>query len=413
MESSRRLWVRAFTMSALFIPIAFIMGVFFSSLNNTAFADISCTVQGGSTTSSVDFRPFWRAWQLIDQKYVGTTSGISTTTEAERNSKRLWGAIHGMVAAVGDPYTEFLPPQEKKLFEEEIHGSFGGVGMELGLRNGVITVIAPLPDTPATRADIRAGDRITHIGTESASGMSIDGAISRIRGKVGTPITITFNREGVNAPITATMTRAVITIPIIDTKSYPDSIFYIRLYSFSENSPELFRQALLGFIKSGNTKLILDLRGNPGGYLDASVAIASWFLPQGSAVVREQIGPERKEMVHLSIRGGVFSKNRSMIILIDKGSASASEILAGSLSEYGVATLVGEKTFGKGSVQELISVTADTSLKVTVARWLTPNGVSISERGLTPHVVVPISDDDIKAKRDPQLDRALLILRGR
>lgn len=400
-------------MSALLIPIAFLAGIFFSPLQNTALADISCTVQDGSSAQGIDFRPFWKAWQLIDTKYVSKTGTTSTTTQSELNSKRLWGAIEGMVASVGDPYTKFLPPQEKKLFEEEIHGSFGGVGMELGIRDGAITVIAPLPNTPAARAGVRAGDRVVRVGEQDADGLNIDKAISLIRGEVGTSITITFRREGASTPITTTMTRAVISIPTLDTKNYPKNITYIRLYSFSENSTDLFRRALLDFIRSGNTKLVLDLRGNPGGYLDAAVDIASWFLPQGGVVVREQIGPERKELVHRSIRTGVFNKSLSMVILVDKGSASASEILAGALSEYKVATLVGEKTFGKGSVQELIPVTADTSLKVTVARWLTPNGISISERGLTPDIIVPLSDEDIKAGRDPQLDRALLFLHSR
>ena len=413
MESSRRVWIRALSISAFFVPVAFILGMFFSPLLNTAQADISCIVQGANSAEGIDFRPFWRAWQLIDQKFVGTTSSQSTSTQAEFDSKRLWGAIEGMVASVDDPYTEFLPPQEKKLFEEEIHGSFGGVGMELGIREGSITVIAPLPNTPASKAGVRAGDRVVRVGTVDIGSTGIDKAISLIRGEVGTSITITFRREGVSTPIIVTLTRAVITIPIIDTKIYSGTISYIRLYSFSENSPELFRRALVDFIKSGNTKLILDLRGNPGGYLDAAVDMASWFLPQGKAIVREQIGPEREEVVHRSVRNGVFNKNLSMVILVDKGSASASEILAGALSEYGIATLVGEKTFGKGSVQELIPVTADTSLKVTVARWLTPNGVSLSERGLTPDVVVSTSDEDIKMQKDTQLERALTLLRAR
>jgi len=397
-------------MTALFVPIAFIAGMFFSPIHNTALADIACVTQEGSTAQGVDFSPFWRAWQLIDEKYVGTTSKTGTTTPQELNSKRLWGAIEGMVAAVGDPYTEFLPPQEKKLFEEEIHGSFGGVGMELGIRDGAITVIAPLPNTPAARADIRAGDRIVKVAEQDATTINIDKAISLIRGEVGTQITLTLAREGISAPLVVTLTRAIINIPIIETKDYPAGVSYIRLYSFSENSPELFRQALIKFISSGHTKLILDLRGNPGGYLDAAIDMASWFLPQGKVVVREQIGPERKEVTHRSIRNGVFTKKLSMIILVDKGSASASEILAGALSEHGIATLVGEQTFGKGSVQELMPVTADTSLKITIARWLTPNGTSISEHGLKPDVVVPLSNDDVKNKKDPQLEKALLIL---
>lgn len=412
MQSTRHGMLRALSAAALLVPVSFIAGALFSPLNNTARADISCTVSGGGTSQVVDLTAFWRAWQLLDQKYVSPTNN-ATTSLREQHNKRLWGAIEGMVASVGDPYTEFLPPSEKKLFEQEIHGSFGGVGMELGVRKNAITVIAALPNTPAARAGIRAGDRVLRIGDLDAEDLSMDKAISLIRGEVGTKVTITFARENVKDPLTITLTRAVISIPIIDHKELGGGIYYIRLFSFSENSPELFRQALLSYIKSGDTRLILDLRGNPGGYLDASVDIASWFLPQGATVVREQIGPEKRELAHRSVRSGVFSKNLLMVVLIDKGSASASEILAGALKEYGIATLVGEQTFGKGSVQELVPVTSDTSLKVTVARWLTPNGVSISERGLKPDYTVTISEADRQALKDPQLDKAISLLKAR
>jgi carboxyl-terminal processing protease len=183
------------------------------------------------------------------------------------------------------------------------------------------------------------------------------------------------------------------------------------LYSFSENSPNLFRGALRQFVESGDSKLILDLRGNPGGYLEAAIDMASWFLPSDKVVVREDFGGAEPQEVYRSRGYDIFNDKLKFVILVDKGSASASEILAGALKEQGRATLVGEQTFGKGSVQELVDITSDTSLKVTVARWLTPNGLSISGAGIAPDYVVPISDADKAAGRDPQLEKAIEILK--
>jgi carboxyl-terminal processing protease len=190
-----------------------------------------------------------------------------------------------------------------------------------------------------------------------------------------------------------------------------ESMYYIALYSFSENSPNLFRSALRSFVESGDTKLILDLRGNPGGYLEAAMDMASWFLPPGKIIVREDFGAGKEETVYRSKGYDVFNDNFKFVILVDSGSASASEILAGALSEYNKAILIGDQTFGKGSVQELVPVTDDTSLKVTIARWLTPNGNSISQEGITPHILVKPTEADIKAGKDVQLERAKEFLR--
>lgn len=412
MENRTVVWKSVLGVSVLLAPLAFIAGMLFSPRQYEAFASISCvknTSPEAGVATDIDFSPFWRTWQLIDQKYVGT--GSSSLSTKELGEQRLWGAITGMVEALGDPYTEFLPPEDRKSFEEDIRGSFGGVGMELGIRNDKLTVVAPLPGTPAARAGIRAGDVIVKIEDIDATGMNTEKAVKLIRGNVGTTVTISIIREGLTKPLSLTMTRATITVPVIKTEQLDGGIFLIRLYSFSENSTRLFRDALLEFIKSGNSKLILDLRGNPGGYLDAAVNVASWFLPEGAVVVREQKGPGQEEELYRSVRAGIFTKKLEMVILVDTGSASASEIVAGALKEYGVATLIGEQTFGKGSVQELIPVNKETSLKVTIAQWLTPQGHSISKAGLTPDIVVPMSEEDIANERDPQLERAKRFLR--
>jgi carboxyl-terminal processing protease len=236
-------------------------------------------------------------------------------------------------------------------------------------------------------------------------------------------------REGENKPLEISVVRATIEIPTIETESTPGTVatgegdggervgelksgvFIIRLFNFTATSPDLFRRALREFISLGTMdKLILDLRGNPGGFLDAAVEVASWFLPAGKVVVKEELSGGVEGRVHRSKGYDVFNGNLKMVILVDGGSASASEIVAGALQEHGVATLVGEKTFGKGSVQELVGITDDTALKLTIARWLTPNGVSISEQGVTPDVVVEITEEDIEAERDPQRERAIKIL---
>lgn len=379
----------------------FAAGVFFGYSQRPAVERVHNLINKDSgKPQSVDFSAFWEAWNAIDSKFV-SNDGLDT-------QKRVWGAIEGMVKSLGDPYSVFFPPQEAKMFNEDIQGNFGGVGMEIGVRNGVLTVIAPLKDTPAYRAGIKTGDKIVKIDGKSSSDMMADEAVRRIRGKKGTEVKLTLLREGGDKPLEIKITRDIIKVPSLKTESKKDGIFVISLYLFSANSANDFRDALREFVSSKKTKLILDLRGNPGGYLSASVDIASWFLPLGKVVAREKFS-DGKEVLYRSKGYDIFKK-LPMVILVDKGSASASEILAGALSEHGVATLVGEKTYGKGSVQELIPITDKTSLKLTIARWLTPNGISISKQGLEPDIKVPYTNKDFKEDRDPQMEKAVEIL---
>jgi len=363
-------------------------------------------------TASVDadFEPFWKVWNLINEKYPNGQVA---------DQDKVWGAISGLASSLNDPYTVFFPPQEAKLFRDQINGSFGGTGMEVGIKNKVLTVISPLKDSPAEKAGILAGDKIIKIDDTLTADLSIDKAISLIRGEVGTKVKLTIFRENDGAPKEISVVRDTISVPVIDNELRKDGIFVIKLYSFSENSPNLFRVVLRKFIDSGAHKLILDLRGNPGGYLDAAVDMTSWFLPLGKPVVSEDFGDKAEKLVYRSKGYNIFNKNLKFVILVDGGSASASEIMAGALSEHGIAKLVGEKTYGKGSVQELIDITPETSLKITVAKWLTPNGVSISEKGIepdvkvvpekSPSVAVPEGTNKVEAK-DAQLDKAIEIL---
>lgn len=370
--------------------------------------------------SDKDFAPFWKVWGLLDQKFVG--SATSTTKD-----NRIYGAMKGLVDSMGDPYTVFFPPEEAKVFESDISGTFSGVGMEIAIKDSILTVVAPMKGSPAERAGMKTGDQILKIDEVETKDISVDKAVKLIRGQAGTKVTLTVVPSGTKQVIERVLTRENIEVPTIetevkavarggttpsDTGLRADGVFVIKLFSFTSTSPNHFRTALREFVKSGSHKLVLDLRGNPGGYLDAAVDMASWFLPVGKVVVTEDFGKNSPERVYKSKGYNAFGQNLKMVILVNGGSASASEILAGALREHGVAKLVGEKTFGKGSVQELIKITPDTSLKVTIARWLTPNGINISKSGLLPDVEVKLTEQDYKAKKDPQLDKAVEILKA-
>lgn len=352
--------------------------------------------------TSADFSAFWKAWNILSEK--------SIYAKEVSDQDRVWGAIEGLASSLDDPYTVFFPPEENKSFSEEILGSFDGIGAEIGIKDKILTVIAPLKDTPAWKSGIKAGDKIIKIGDISTNDMTIDGAIDLIRGPKGTTVALTVLHLGEKETREILVTREKIQIPTIDTELREDGIFVISFYSFSENSASLFRDALIKFIDSKSNKLILDLRGNPGGYLDSAVNIGSWFIDEGDVILSEDASDGSKPKVYRSHGPRLFNDKLKFVVLVDGGSASASEILAGALREHGIATLVGEKTFGKGSVQELVKITDDTSLKVTIANWLTPNGISISLNGLEPDVKVPLTLKDFEAKRDPQMDKAVEIL---
>ena len=356
--------------------------------------------------NEVDFSPFWKAWNAINEKYVPASSTASQAT----NQEKIWGAIEGLASSLDDPYTVFFPPIESALFESDIRGNFEGVGMEILAQGGALTVISPLKGSPAERAGILAGDRIIKINDKETSGLTTEEAVQIIRGPRDTVVSLTISRASKREPFEISVVREVINIPTIDTKVLPGGIFKIELYSFTAPSPNLFRMALREFIESDTDKLILDLRGNPGGYLEAAIDMASWFLPSGKVVVRESFGGGRDEKIYRSKGYDIFNDNLKFVILVDGGSASASEILAGALAEHGKATLIGEQTFGKGSVQELVGITGETSLKITIARWLTPNGVSISNQGITPEILVERTAKDKESGKDPQLEKAIEIL---
>ncbi len=395
------------SVAIVLITIVFLSGFYFGRNYKTDEEKLAYIINKNNPDNTVDFSAFWKAWNVINEKYIPSSG---TSTEIVSDEYRVYGAIGGMVNSLRDPYTVFMPPAESKSFGEQISGQIEGVGMEVGVKDDILTVIAPIKGTPAYRAGIKPGDKILKIDDTVTNSLNTESAVQLIRGKKGTPVRLTLFREGIEEPFEVSVVRDVINMPTVDTEIRGD-VFIIRLYSFSAISPGLFRSALREFIESGREKLILDLRGNPGGYLEAAQDMASWFLPIGAVIVKEDFKNEDNNQVFRSSGYDIFSDKLKFVILIDGGSASASEILAGALREHGVATLVGTQSFGKGSVQELVDITSDTSLKVTIARWLTPKGNSISEGGLTPDVIVELDEEAYKENGiDTQLNKAIEIL---
>lgn len=349
-----------------------------------------------------DFSEFWRVWNVINERHPG---GSNISSE-----EKMWGAINGLLESLNDPYSYFFTPEEAEELKVDLSGEFFGVGMEVGMREENLVVITPLKNSPAEKAGVLPGDIILKIDDVSAQGFSIDRAVKMIRGEKGTTVTLTFARDRESSPIEISIVRDLVKVPTVDSKLQDDGIFIINLFDFSRNAEVDFAKALDEFVASKSKKLIVDLRGNPGGFLGSSINITSWFLEEGKPIVIEKSAKGKKSNTFRS-GSNFLAGDYEMIVLIDGGSASASEIMAGALQENGRAKLLGTKTFGKGSVQELISFKGGTELKMTVAEWLTPNGVSISEEGLTPDYEVIFDVEKYKEDGfDNQLEEAIKIL---
>ena len=354
----------------------------------------------GDAVSAADFSRFWEVWKLIDENYL--------KSEEVRGQERIYGAIKGLVGSLGDPYSEFFPPEENKKFQDDIRGNFGGIGAELGIRRNQLQIIAPLKDTPASRAGIQPGDKILEVNASSTDGISIDEAVSWIRGPQGTKVELLIFREGWEKAREFELTRENIVIPTLDFEM-KDKLAYVQLYSFNAQAERLFAHAMRDALNQGAEGLVLDLRNNPGGYLEVAVDMAGWFLPRDTLVVTES-GREMNEEFRAA--GNEALTEFPMIILVNGGSASASEILAGALRDVRNIKLVGEETYGKGTVQQLLPLRDRSALKVTIAHWVLPSGAVLEEKGLAPDVKVEVSDEDREADRDPQLEKALEVLRA-
>lgn len=431
------------------LGVTFVAGIYFGesrvgesekvvSLVNIEGDALTAQVGGGGE-DKFDFTPYWRVWNTLERKFIpfGTTTAEEIPAE-----DRVYRSIEGLVQSYSDPYTVFMRPQVAEDFKIATKGSLEGIGAVIGERDGGLVVVGPLPGSPAEKAGLVAGDGILSVDGVDVKGMVVEDAVKLIRGEGGTEVVLHIQSEGKD-PRDVSIVRGTIEIPstshtVIEreipilavkpkdespntstpTSEQPKSdepvemekqdFYLLQLFSFSQTSINAFERELASFVESGTKSLIIDLRGNPGGYIESAIQIASWFLPEGSVVVREYSGPEKKEVVHMSYKRDLFKDTfPNIVILVDKGSASASEILAGALQEHGVATLVGTNTYGKGSVQELVSITDELSLKVTVARWYTPNGVSISQGGLTPDIRI---DPSTATSSDSWIDAAIEFL---
>ncbi len=350
----------------------------------------------------VDFDMLWNVWKTIQEKYRGRDT-LDT-------QKMVYGATEGMLKSLGDPYTVFFKPVDSTKFAQDLKGSFGGIGAELGYKKGVV-IIAPLKDMPAEKAGLKAGDKIVKINGTSTIDMTVDDAVVKIRGEINTPVTLTIERSGLANFLEFTIIRATITVSSVTWSRKTDMIAYVKIHNFFGSVENDFNKAVIDAKAQGAAKFIIDLRDNPGGLLDASINIAAQFIPAGKPIVFEDFGGGTAKNEFDSFGGGMLEKT-PVVVLINGGSASASEILAGALRDSRGITLVGEKTFGKGSVQEVVTLSGGASVKVTVAKWLTPSLHTIDEQGIEPDVKVQLSDEDRQANRDPQLDKAVELIQN-
>ncbi len=350
--------------------------------------------------ATIDFSLFWKVYNILREKYV--------ERESLDAKKLFYGAIDGMLAATGDPYTTFFDPEENKDFKEELEQSFDGIGAEMQIKDGVLTVVAPLENSPAQRAGILAGDKILKIDGASTENLGLSEAVDKIRGPRGTEVQLSIFHPEEEMLREISVRRDVIVVKSVILE-IQDGIATIKITRFGDDTTDEFERAAAEIQRQGVRGILLDVRNNPGGFLDGAVDLAGYFLPVDTVVVIEEDATKKRHT--LKTRGRNQFGKIPIVVVLNQGSASASEILAAALREQREdVVLVGEKSFGKGSVQELIPTSSTTSVKITVAHWLTPDGHQINTRGIEPDQVVKFTRADFEAKRDPQLDQARALL---
>ena len=386
------------------IALSFLGGAWFAYGHRPAMEKVAEVLgqKPPQNLQNIDFSLFWDVWSRLEEKYVDAS-------KIDRKNF-VYGAAEGLVRSLKDPYTEFFPPAQAKAFREDIKGSFGGIGAEIGIRKGILTIISPLKNSPAERAGIKPGDKIFKINDTAALDLALDEAVRMIRGEKGTSVRLAILRDSFDTTKEFTITRDTIRIEVLSTEKKSDGTFIIKLHNFNENAANEFRTAVKEFYQSGSKKMILDVRNNPGGYLTVAVDIASWFMPAGDIVARERFADGTEELYRSG--GYRLLEEIPLVVLINEGSASASEILAGALRDNRNIKLIGMKSFGKGSVQEVQELPGGASLKVTIAKWLTPNGTEINGKGLEPDINVEIKDEELKPGEDPMMEKGIEVLKG-
>ncbi|NMB83829.1 S41 family peptidase [Candidatus Roizmanbacteria bacterium] len=360
---------------------------------------------GSSSAKNVDFSLFWETWNKVEEKYID---------KKKLDSKKMfYGAIKGMVNSLEDPYTYFLTPDENKSSKDDLEGKFDGIGAQLGLKDYRIVIVAPLKDSPAEKAGLKSGDFIVKIDGQPTKDLNLNQAVLKIRGQKGTKVKLTLERS--DKEFDAEIVRDVIKVQSVELsyeKKNNKKIAYLKLNQFGENTKDEWNkkaEEIKGKYKNKEVSgMVLDLRDNPGGYLEGSVYVASEFLPFGKTVVKQESTVIENKNYQV-LRNGALT-DIPLVVLINKGSASASEILSGALRDYKRAKLVGENTFGKGSVQEPVDLSEGAGLHVTVAKWILPNGDWINGKGIAPDIKAEnqIKDGNtLTRENDKQLDVAI------
>jgi carboxyl-terminal processing protease len=356
--------------------------------------------QGGTPTDLQSlFKPFWQVWNVVHQMYVD---------QPVDDTKLMQGAINGMMQSLGDPHSTYMIQQEYIDATSQLAGSYAGIGAYVDTNGQWLTITKPMPNSPAEKVGLQAGDQVIAIDGQDMTGIAPEAVRQKVLGPASSTVTLTIQRPGETQPLDVQITRQVIVVPSVTSKMLDNNIAYIPISTFGDNTANDLHQQLAALLAQNPKGLILDLRDNGGGYLDTAISVASEFIPSG-VIVTEQAGDGTKTPYN-AIPGGLATDSSSlpMVVLVNGYSASASEIVAGALQDTGRAKLVGETTYGKGSVQDWVPLANNQgAVRVTIARWLTPNGRTIDKKGLTPDVVVTMTQDDITAGRDPQLDAAV------
>ncbi|MFA6485762.1 MAG: S41 family peptidase [Candidatus Magasanikbacteria bacterium] len=400
------LFIISFGLGVLAGQAWYVRGQITGDSGNVEISKLLNFKRNANRSDSVDFNEFWNVWDKIREKYV--KSGTVKDTDL------FYGAVQGLVYALGDPYSVYLPPKSADEFAKSLSGEFEGIGAEIGLKLGQLVVVSPLPDSPAQKAGLRPGDQILAIDKVDTTGMDSTAAVMKIRGQAGTPVVLMIARAGSTKTIDITIIRAKINVPSVmfEWKGDPASdgagkVAYVRVMQFNENTTGDFDRYVRQLKKDGAKAMILDLRNNPGGYLDSAVTMASEWIKDGK-IVSERFSSTTINTHETEGEHRLFGLKTA--VLINGGSASASEIVAGALQDHKSATIIGEKSFGKGSVQEFETFDDGSALKLTVAEWLTPNGKNINESGITPDIEVIEDFEKEKVGEDVMIDRALQIL---